>query len=459
MYGRPSCPPAKNLRLPVASPTLPGTLAVHHVIVSFCLDKCCSETLKIRRYRRLPSHSTIMSDERSVEAHILGLLAFTNDLIDDSAVASDGLDAGTVEYIKTSLRNTVEFSPKREFRHLAGLALAISSRSGSSALDQLALEICTNVHDAISGLSPIPKLQSFTGLLERIEIFSRASYHPGDQVQEYRRRLNGLVDGREDETAQSTSYQMREIHSSARLTRYPPIVRPTPTPYAEVFSESNEQHGVVIINISQLCLFVYHLLLLRLPNTFHSLASSAFFLQNTELCEEELWDNFTDILLKKWKTLGLFSTLIFGATLTMFQIPSVTASSLLRTLTHCALLCVMMSLMHTSLLSLYFGSWKSGGTAVRWVQEMRAADPYTFWNFWVLIALPAVWTCWGIFLFLGCMILFVWPLGEHDPEGTHELGVGARIFLMVVVVIGGVHLALTIATLKRVGRSVHTVEV
>ncbi|KAJ7766677.1 hypothetical protein B0H16DRAFT_1522193 [Mycena metata] len=336
-----------------------------------------------------------MSDERSVEARILGLLAFTNDLLDSTVDSSYPSDAGAFGYIKTSLQSAAEFSPKLELRRLARLALAISNRTYGSSVDHLAEEICMGVHDGISGLSPISDIPSLTRLLEEVEVFSRAAYHQGDQVEEYRRRLHAILDRREEITAQSTSYQTREIHSSALQIRYPPAILASEGPtYADVFSESVGPIGSNGINLSGLyhtSLFAYHLILLRLPTTFHSLASGAF-PQNTDLCEDDLWDNFTEILLKQWKTLGLFATLVFGATLTMFQIPSVTASLLLQSLARCALLCVMMSLIQTSLLTIYFGGWTSSGTAASWVQEIQTANPYTFWNFWILIALPAVWT-------------------------------------------------------------------
>ncbi|KAJ7355906.1 hypothetical protein DFH08DRAFT_510857 [Mycena albidolilacea] len=199
---------------------------------------------------------------------------------------------------------------------------------------------------------------------------------------------------------------------------------------------------------------MYHIILLRLPTTFNSLALDYFPLQTGDACELDLWNGFTEILLKQWKTLGLFSTLIFGATLTMFQIPAVADNSLLRTVAHYALLSVMMSLIYISLLSIYFGSWRNSGTAVRWMQEMRTSNPYTFWNFWVLISLPAVWTCWGIFLFLASMILFIWPLSQYDTsQDAQELTLVSRLFLMVVMAIGGLHLALTISKLRRVSRN------
>jgi hypothetical protein len=265
-------------------------------------------------------------------------------------------------------------------------------------------------------------------------------------------------------------------------------------------------------------LFLYHIVLLRLPTTFRSLALDAFFLQDSlsdAQCELDLWDSFTEILLKQWKTLGLFSTLIFGcvssapvyrllisfsATLTMFQIPSVTDNSLLGTSAHCALLCVMMSLIYTSLLSVYFGSWRSQGAAARWVQVGGFAFDLNLCRKIELIAiarkcgaqihtlfgisgclsrclpcglagqlsiqlifsmerkLPTNFTCIsrGILLFLVSMILFVWPLGHYDSseDVNQESSLGTKLFLVMVVVVGGVHLALMILKLRRVTSNV-----
>ncbi|KAJ7685683.1 hypothetical protein DFH06DRAFT_1119089 [Mycena polygramma] len=254
----------------------------------------------------------------------------------------------------------------------------------------------------------------------------------------------------------STSFQVREVDSSAHRTRYPPAINTTAAQPGLSLTDLVKTDGPTIVGVSHIywcSLFAYHIVLLRLPTTFHSLASDAFFLQRSDTRELELWDSFTEILLKQWKTLGLFSTLIFGATLTMFQIPSITGNSLLRALAHFTLLCVTMSLIYTSLLSVFFGSWRSEDTAAKWIQEMRGANPYNFRNFWILISLPAVWTCWGIFFFLASMVLFVWPLGPNDPShGGETASLGMRIFLMMVVVAGGIHLALAILTLRRLGQ-------
>ncbi|KAJ7137868.1 hypothetical protein C8R44DRAFT_766380 [Mycena epipterygia] len=404
-----------------------------------------------------------MSDERSVEARLLAILTLNPaSLIDhsaDSAYWSDSSEAVVPEHITAALQNTAEFSHSPELRRLARLGLAISKKAGNAFFDPLAREVCLRVHDAIFRPFPVPHLRSLIRLLEEMEEFSRNSNYSTDQVEEYHRRLRSTFEGSEGSNASSTSFQVREFGSSARRVGYPPATSPTAS-YLSL-PETVEPNGPSITLASQIyafSIFIYHVVLLRLPATYAFLASDSLCSQDSEASELELWDTFTDILLKQWKTLGLFSTLIFGATLTMFQIPSVTSSSVLSIVAHSTLLCVVMSLIYTSLLSVYFGGWRSRVTAERWVQEIRAANPHRFWNFWVLISLPAVWTCWSIFLFLASMVLFVWPIGQYDSSQDSINGVqeslGIRIFLMTVVLYGAVHLALAISLLRRVSTPV-----
>ncbi|KAJ6461127.1 hypothetical protein DFH09DRAFT_1348205 [Mycena vulgaris] len=268
-----------------------------------------------------------------------------------------------------------------------------------------------------------------------------------DQVQGYQQRLEFILGGSEDCNANSTSFQARDANSSTRrLAQHPPSSSPT-TSYPSSFRESVESNASSVVDQMYLFLiFIYHILLLRLPTTYASLALDALCQEDDEICDANVWETFTDILLKQWKTIGLLSTLIFGfasSALVIFVV-DITSSSGLLVIVHCALLCAMMSLIYTSFLSVYFGSWRSSSTAERWVKEMRTASPHSLWNFWVLISLPVAWTCWGIFLFLTSMVLFAWPLSQYDSsqdslDGVQE-SLGIRIFVMMVLVAGGVHL-------------------
>ncbi|KAJ6531141.1 hypothetical protein B0H19DRAFT_471010 [Mycena capillaripes] len=65
----------------------------------------------------------------------------------------------------------------------------------------------------------------------------------------------------------------------------------------------------------------------------------------------------------------------------------------------------------------------------------------------------------GIF-FRASIILFAWRLGQYDfSQDVPEASLGTRVFLMLVVVAGVVHLALAISQLRRVSNPVSAVGV
>jgi len=249
------------------------------------------------------------------------------------------------------------------------------------------------------------------------------------------------------------------VDSAVLRPRYPPDPSSTASNPSFVSVDPPRPRVIDASQIYLFSVFVYQIGLLRLPTTYVSLASNTLCLEDGTW-DLNQWDTFTEILLKQWTTLGLLSTLIFGATLTMFQIPSIMNSSVLPIVAHFVLLCTMMSLIYTCLLGVYFEGWKSISTSEKWMQEVRTADPHTFWNVWVLISLPALWTCWAIFSFLVSMVLFVWPLGQQDSsqdslDGAQE-SLGARVFLLMVALAGAAHLALAISSLRRVNNPAST---
>ncbi|KAK7038207.1 hypothetical protein R3P38DRAFT_540068 [Favolaschia claudopus] len=138
----------------------------------------------------------------------------------------------------------------------------------------------------------------------------------------------------------------------------------------------------------------------------------------------------------------------------MFQVPDVMDNSLLRFTAHCTLLCAMLSLMHISLLSIYFLSCRGRNAAIRCIQEMQSSKLYSFWNFWVLVALPTAWACYSILLFLAAIVLFVWPIndGYNASQNAPETSLTPRIILIMVVAVGGLHFVLAICKLRRIGR-------
>ncbi|KAJ7073929.1 hypothetical protein C8F01DRAFT_1360678 [Mycena amicta] len=460
---------------------------------------------------------------------VRGLLIDRSDTSFDSNSTTETIIATIPSHILIGLRDTAELSPNIEHSRLAQLALSISDeQADDTSFEPLAAEICASVYDLVVGSSnssssktqhttwnsvvtrrrPIRRLIS---LLEEIQQFYRrhsltsASKDFSLEVDEFRRRLEAVMLKDEEEqtfNASSTALQAQTMGEDS--SRHFPSIAPTPLPAAAAFRHSYTQPSprardapIVDPNresTSRISInFVYHLILLRLPSTYAALAADCLDQNHSQsnliypvdsvsevafgrTIDPEFdgdgavlaWTAFIGILLGQWKTLGLLSTLIFGATLTMFQIPTIINNAPLRVVVHASLLCVLMSLVYTALFSVYFGSFVpvSAHTSRRrrWAQEMRNAAIDTtpahgrFWSIWVLVSLPLVWTCWGIILFIVSMILFVWPPQfagsknvNSDETASDSESLGVRMVLSVMVLMGVVHLVLAILHLRRVG--------
>ncbi|KAJ7193882.1 hypothetical protein GGX14DRAFT_405242 [Mycena pura] len=180
-----------------------------------------------------------MSDERSVEAHLLSLLTWSlrEHLIDlgaDSSCCNGSLDAVVPGHIVAVLQRTAECYPNPVYRRLAQLALAISdeTQTSDSYFNSLAVEVCTGVYDVALGTGPMPNLNSLTRLgffhvkslsnyrvrlLEEIEAFCgnfQLEYSP-DQVQDYHHRLSCILNGKTDVRPMPSLAETASAHPAA----------------------------------------------------------------------------------------------------------------------------------------------------------------------------------------------------------------------------------------------------
>ncbi|KAF7295619.1 hypothetical protein MIND_01102000 [Mycena indigotica] len=370
-----------------------------------------------------------MSEARSVQVRLLAFLSWTvrELLIDapsDSNSGSETVIATVPSHILIGLRDVAELSLNIEHARLARLALDIWDETDD---ELLSAEICTSVYDLLDHNIKHSSCGPLISLLQQ--------FYPQPDV---------LLE------ANIFLLRLRVLTCHSELGT-------TPSPYPEP------------LHLKQLITTLYHCMFLRLPATYAALALDCLQQYHCEPpdCDSELgdatlqaWCLFSDTIVGQWKTLALFSTLLFGATLTMFQIPAITSNALLRVLTHAALLPVFMSLVYTAVLSIYFGSFVSMrlSTATtstrRWAQEMKHActvrTESRMWSVWFLVSLPLASTCWGVLFFITTMVFFVWPPSTVNDSPKEPIA--ARLFLSGMVLVGIVHLMLSVAHLRRVGR-------
>ena len=107
-----------------------------------------------------------------------------------------------------------------------------------------------------------------------------------------------------------------------------------------------------------------------------------------------------------------------SAIITMFQIPDAEGDPLTRTTALLSLVCALMSLSYGCMYIVRFGTMRSMYRASRWAEvtlpcdnsvhhflttttflkEARKANTVIWWNVWVLLAMPAIWITWYVFI-------------------------------------------------------------
>ena len=82
---------------------------------------------------------------------------------------------------------------------------------------------------------------------------------------------------------------------------------------------------------------------------------------------------------------------------------------------------------------------------------------FIFWNIWILLAMPVVWLTWSIFLFLLCIMLFVWRAGTPRPEPflapSNKDLLAVRLVLTFLLVFGINYGILILATFSQYGEA------
>lgn len=171
----------------------------------------------------------------------------------------------------------------------------------------------------------------------------------------------------------------------------------------------------------------------------------------------DLWEAFIDSLWGEWswKTLIGVSAVSTSAILTILT--KVAVNPITRIIAFLSLISALMSLSFGSIYIVKFGTMKSMYRSSRWDEEVRRASNATWWNVWVLLAMPAVSTAWSMLLLLASILSFVWLNGsDNDPNTCAPLretaDLGPRVAVTGVLVLGLVFIATIVKTLKRYGR-------
>ncbi|TFK70799.1 hypothetical protein BDN72DRAFT_502881 [Pluteus cervinus] len=200
---------------------------------------------------------------------------------------------------------------------------------------------------------------------------------------------------------------------------------------------------------------VYLHVLLRLPDMYWNRLDKIFRDTDDEPLSEEseddfthspsfkpAWERFVESLIKEWETLNVVAALLLSAIFTIFQINSAANDNVTTTLAILSFACALMGLLYGCMYIIRFGSLKRVVEARHWVEKMQQEDDRIhrhLWNEWILLAMPAVWLCWSILLFVACILSFVWRANTSQSSDGPTFGLAAQTALTVLVGLGVIY--------------------
>ncbi|TFK70817.1 hypothetical protein BDN72DRAFT_838491 [Pluteus cervinus] len=154
------------------------------------------------------------------------------------------------------------------------------------------------------------------------------------------------------------------------------------------------------------------------------------------------WESFVESLIKEWETLNVVAALLLSAIFTIFQIDRAANDNLTVTFAILSFACALMGLLYGCMYIIRFGSLKRVVEARHWVEKMQREDDHIhrhFWNEWILLAMPAVWLCWSILLFIACILCFVWRANLSQSSDGLTFDLGAQISVSILVGLGVIY--------------------
>ncbi|KAF9466846.1 hypothetical protein BDZ94DRAFT_1157137, partial [Collybia nuda] len=166
------------------------------------------------------------------------------------------------------------------------------------------------------------------------------------------------------------------------------------------------------------------------------------------------WEAFIESLMTEWKTNNLIAVLLLSAILTTLQIDGVSNDPVARSSALASLVCGLMGLLYGCMYTIRFGTMRKGYKAIQWAEEAQQTKTQIFWNVWVFLAMPAVWLCWSIILFVTSILVYVWQTGSdhgHVLQLSPTMALGPRVAVTGLFGLGMLYFILIIFTLRRYG--------
>ncbi|KAJ7616495.1 hypothetical protein FB45DRAFT_841349 [Roridomyces roridus] len=169
------------------------------------------------------------------------------------------------------------------------------------------------------------------------------------------------------------------------------------------------------------------------------------------------WEALVDLLVREWTVLSLIEGLMLSAILTVLQIDAASKDPIARTSALLSLISTLIGLAFGSLYAVRFGTMRKICRAAMWADQAQDGRAWLVWNVWIMLAMPAVWFCWSIILFIICIVSFAWRTGVVSDSVlassvlSHRAALGLRVGVSALLGVGFMYLLLALHTFRAFG--------
>ncbi|KAJ7239305.1 hypothetical protein C8J57DRAFT_110868 [Mycena rebaudengoi] len=155
----------------------------------------------------------------------------------------------------------------------------------------------------------------------------------------------------------------------------------------------------------------------------------------------------------EWTYLGCIALAISGL---LVAIPSSGNDPIVHTLALLSVVCLCAGAGYAATLVMTFGRLETVAERRVWIrQAMRAMPQNSFWNPWIMLAMPLAWIGWGVFYGVVLIGAFIWRDGAtNEPDENSRLltqAYGPKVVEMSIYVVSLGYFGLMVRTVRGIG--------
>ncbi|KAJ7239291.1 hypothetical protein C8J57DRAFT_1372809 [Mycena rebaudengoi] len=161
--------------------------------------------------------------------------------------------------------------------------------------------------------------------------------------------------------------------------------------------------------------------------------------------------------INEWTYIGGIALVISSLLVAMFQVPSSGNDPIVHTLALLSVVCLCAGAGYAATLVMTFGRLETVAERRLWIrQATRAMTQNSFWNPWIMLAMPLAWISWGVFYGVVLIGAFIWRDGAtNEPDENSRLSphqaYGPKVVETLIYVVSLGYFGLMVRTVRGIG--------